>query len=125
MRKGEQMNNAMMFPKAGKARKRKKHKKSILQPKEDRRCYLCMILNNDYHEKAYLEEHHVLFGNTHAFAEAEGLKVNLCLDHHRIGPAAVHNNHDNAELLMRIAQKEWERTHSRDEWIRQAGKNYL
>ena len=64
----------MMFPKPTK-KKRKKHKKSIMQPKGDRRCYLCMLLDGDFTCKPYLEEHHVLFGNTHAFAEAEGLKV--------------------------------------------------
>lgn len=61
----------MMFPKPTK-KKRKKHKKSIMQPKGDRRCYLCMLLDGDFTCKPYLEEHHVLFGNTHAFAEAEG-----------------------------------------------------
>ena len=60
----------MMFPKPTK-KKRKKHKKSIMQPKGDRRCYLCMLLDGDFTYKSYLEEHHVLFGNTHAFAEAE------------------------------------------------------
>ena len=62
----------MMFPKPTK-KKRKKHKKSIMQPKGDRRCYLCMLLDGDFTCKPYLEEHHVLFGNTHAFAEAEKL----------------------------------------------------
>lgn len=93
----------MMFPKPTK-KKRKKHKKSIMQPKGDRRCYLCMLLDGDFTYKPYLEEHHVLFGNTHAFAEAEGLKVNLCLEHHRNGPAAVHNNAKNARILMAKAQ---------------------
>lgn len=94
----------MMFPKPTK-KKRKKHKKSIMQPKGDRRCYLCMLLDGDFTYKPYLEEHHVLFGNTHAFAEAEGLKVNLCLEHHRNGPAAVHNNAKNARILMAKAQE--------------------
>ena len=35
----------MMFPKPTKQKKRKKHKKSIMQPKGDRRCYLCMLLD--------------------------------------------------------------------------------
>ncbi|MCB6470955.1 hypothetical protein [Coprococcus comes] len=114
----------MMFPKPTK-KKRKKHKKSIMQPKGDRRCYLCMLLDGDFTYKPYLEEHHVLFGNTHAFAEAEGLKVNLCLDHHRNGPAAVHNNAKNARILMERAQEVYERTHTREEWMKNAGKNYL
>lgn len=107
----------MMFPKPTKQKKRKKHKKSIMQPKGDRRCYLCMLLDGDFTYKPYLEEHHVLFGNTHAFAEAEGLKVNLCLEHHRNGPAAVHNNAKNARILMAKAQEVYERTHTREEWM--------
>lgn len=115
----------MMFPKPTKQKKRKKHKKSIMQPKGDCRCYLCMLLDGDFTYKPYLEEHHVLFGNTHAFAEAEGLKVNLCLEHHRNGPAAVHNNAKNARILMAKAQEVYERTHTREEWMKNAGKNYL
>ena len=113
----------MMFPKPTKQKKRKKHKKSIMQPKGGRRCYLCMLLDGDFTYKPYLEEHHVLFGNTHAFAEAEGLKVNLCLEHHRNGPAAVHNNAKNARILMAKAQEVYERTHTREEWMKNAGKN--
>lgn len=114
----------LMFPKTGK-KKRKKHKKSILQNKSDRRCYLCVLLDQDQADKKYLEEHHVLFGTAHAFAEEEGLKVNLCLKHHREGAAAVHNNVDHARLLKRIAQETWEKTHTREEWMERVGKNYL
>lgn len=45
----------MMFPKPTKRKKRKKHKKSIMQPKGDRRCYLCMLLDGDFTYKPYLE----------------------------------------------------------------------
>ena len=85
-----------------------------------------MLLDNDFSYKSWLEEHHVLFGNTHEFAESEGLKVNLCGEkHHRVGPEAVHNNNENAKLLMAIAQKEWEKTHDHKEWMLRAGMNYL
>ncbi|MEE1560602.1 MAG: ParB N-terminal domain-containing protein [Coprococcus comes] len=90
--------------------------------------YPCRIVEDmSYKDQVgtMLEEHHVLFGNTHAFAEAEGLKVNLCLDHHRNGPAAVHNNAKNARILMERAQEVYERTHTREEWMKNAGKNYL
>lgn len=117
--------NDLMFPKPGKKKKRKRHKKSIMQPKTDRRCYLCMLLDGDYRAKPYLEEHHAVYGCDHAFAEAEGLKVNLCPNHHRDGPAAVHNNKENAEILMREAQRAYEREHSRKEWKEHVEKNYL
>ena len=123
--KKKQEKSNLLIPKQS-YQKKKKHKKSIMQPKEDRRCYLCMLLDNNFVHKVNLEEHHVLFGNAHAFAEAEGLKVNLCMErHHRYGPAAVHNNQENAELLMRIAQREWEKTHTHEEWMLHVGKNYL
>lgn len=115
----------MMFPKPTKQKKRKKHKKSIMQPKGDRRCYLCMLLDGDFSYKPCLHEHHVMFGNDHAFAEAEGLKVNLCLRHHLEGPEAVHNNHENAEILMAKAQEAFERTHSREEWTQNGRRDYL
>ena len=114
----------MMFPKPIK-KTRKKHKKSIMQPTGDRRCYLCMLLDEDFACKPYLEEQHVLLGKTHAFEEEEVLKVNLCLDHNINGPAAVHNNEKNARILMERAQEVYERTHTREEWMKNAGKNYL
>lgn len=114
----------MAFPKPGKKKKRKKHKPSILKTQKGV-CYLCARLNGDYWFKQ-TEEHHILFGSgRRPIAEAEGLKVNLCIDHHRTGPQAVHNCRETRELLCRIAQEEYEQTHTREEWMKIAGKNYL
>ena len=114
----------MAFPKPGKRKKRKKHKKSILRTRKGA-CYLCARLNNDYSEKI-TEEHHILFGSgRRELAEAEGIKVDLCIDHHRTGQQAVHNCRETRELLCRIAQEEYEQTHTHEEWMRLAGKNYL
>lgn len=114
----------MAFSKPGKRKKRKKHKKSILRTRKGV-CYLCARLNNDYSEKV-TEEHHILFGSgRREIAEAEGIKVDLCIDHHRTGQQAVHNCRETRELLCRIAQEEYEQTHTHDEWMRIAGKNYL
>ena len=57
--------------------------------------------------------------------EAEGLKVYLCLDHHIMGPEAVHNNHKNMRILHRDGQRAYERTHSRAEFMSLIGRNYL
>lgn len=114
----------MAFPKPGKRKKQKKHKKSILRTRKGV-CYLCARLNDDYSEKV-TEEHHILFGSgRRGLAEAEGIKVDLCIDHHRTGQQAVHNCRETRELLCRIAQEEYEQTHTHDEWMRLAGKNYL
>ena len=58
-------------------------------------------------------------------SEAEGLKVNLCLKHHREGPEAVHNNQAIRIELCRIAQEEYEKTHTHSEWMGTFKKNYL
>lgn len=107
-------------------KKRKKHGVSILQAKEDKCCYLCMLLDGDHREKR-VQEHHVVFGTANrAVSEELGLKVNLCVDrHHEFGKEAVHNNHENARILQREAQKIFERTHSHEEWMERIGRNYL
>lgn len=114
----------MAFPKPKKKKKKKIHKKSILKTAKGT-CYLCAYLNNDYSHK-YTEEHHVLFGSgLRANSEKEGLKVDLCLNHHRVGKDAVHNNKAMREKLCLIAQVEYEKTHAREEWKAFSKKNYL
>lgn len=47
--------SAMAFPKSSwgkQKKKRKKHRESIIQKKGDKRCLLCMLLDNDYREHA-------------------------------------------------------------------------
>lgn len=116
--------SGLMFPKPKRRKKRKIHKKTILKT-EKGICYLCANLDGDYSRK-YTEEHHVLFGSgQRAVSEAEGLKVNLCMDHHRTGKMAVHNSKAMRKNLCRIAQEEYEKAHSRAEWMEFSKKNYL
>ena len=89
----------MAFPKPGKKKKRKIHKKSILNSQKGI-CYLCARLNGDYSGK-------------------------LCIEHHRTGQQAVHNSRKTRELLCKIAQTEFEKVHTRKEWEQIARKNYL
>lgn len=114
----------LMFPKIPTKKKRKKHAKSIIQPKEDKRCYLCMLLHHDYSRK-YVEEHHIFPGSGRAKSEALGLKCNLCTEHHRTGLEAVHRNMEISRKLMQIAQKTYEQTHSHEEWMAEMGRNYI
>lgn len=110
-----------------KRRKKKKYKKikSIMQSKEDRRCYLSMLLDNDYREWDYLEEHHVIFGDEKWVSDAFGLRVNLRPEYHRTGPLAVHNNQEIAELLKRIAQQRFQEEYPDLNWHDFVEKNYL
>ena len=109
-----------------KTKKRKiRHPKSILHDK-DGTCYLCMKLENDYRLHAYLEEHHVIPGAAgRRISEEYGLKVYLCMPHHRGSAAAVHQNHDTMLLIQRDAQQAFERTRTREDWMRTVGRNYL
>ena len=111
--------------------KTKKHKKSILQPK-DGTCYICSRLHGDYRIKL-TEEHHIFYGSANRkVSETEGFKVDLCRRHHNYEwgccPEAVHHNPTGAGMdlwLKQEAQRKYEETHSREEFMKLIGKNYL
>lgn len=119
----------IMFPKQAK-KKRKKHRPSILHRK-DGTCFLCACLRGDFSKKQ-LEEHHIFYGPNRSISEEEGLKVYLCHSHHQYAyasdPEAVHANPKSKTsdlFLKRIAQEAYEKTHSREDFIRLIGRNYL
>ena len=112
----------MQIPKQKAVKKKRKHKKSILQ-KKDGTCYLC-VQEGIYRMWPYLEEHHVFDGPNRIHSEAEGLKVYLCIDHHR-GREGVHNNISLMRKLQQQAQREYEKTHSRQQFMELIGRNYL
>lgn len=115
----------LKFPKQKVKKKRKKHKASILQKKINGTCYLCERLHNDYRLYKYREEHHVFGGPNRSNSEAEGLKVYLCLEHHRTGKEAVHMNAAVRKMLQQDAQRVYELTHTREEFRKLIGRNYL
>ncbi len=74
-----------------------------------------------------LERHHVMFGNPRRqLAEEDGLWVWLCPEHHR-GTYGVHgrDGHELDSVLKRYAQRIYEQTHSREEWMERYRRNYL
>lgn len=100
--------------------------KSIMHNKSDGTCYLCMKLNQDYDRRTGLEEHHAMPGTANKrLAEHYGLKVYLCVQHHREGREAVHNNINNQRLLQREAQKAFEKKYSYEKWMEEFGRNYI
>lgn len=118
------MTDGLMFPKPGKKKKRKQHKKSILHGKNGT-CYLCMKLNGDYRTKRIIHRHHVYGGPNRPISEAEGFTVYLCLEHHEEGPEAVHNNKENKRLIQKDCQREYEKTHTRQQFMDLIRRNYL
>ena len=74
-----------------------------------------------------LEKHHVLFGTPRRkYADEDGLWVWLCPEHHR-GTYGVHGKegHDLDLTLKRVAQRAYEETHTREEWLKRYRRNYL
>lgn len=120
------MRQGLQFPKEQSKKKRKKHKDSILQDRRDGTCYLCVKLHGNHQIYRYREEHHVFGGNPDRnISEEEGFKVYLCPEHHRIGPEAAHRNIEIKRLLQQDAQRAYERTHSRAEFMALLNRNYL
>lgn len=71
------------------------------------------------------EQHHVFFGTaSRKRSEFYGLVVGLCPEHHR-GPTGPHMNRQNDLVLKRAAQKDFEREHTREEFIVNFGRSYL
>ena len=98
--------------------------KSIMHDKRDGTCYLCILLLQDYDRRTNLEEHHVIDGNPgRKLSEHYGLKVYLCIPHHRTSTEAVHVNMKNRRLLECAAQKAFEAKYSHEKWMEVFGRN--
>lgn len=92
--------------------------RSILQDRKE-----SYISGNTY----YLEEHHIFFGTANRkISEKQGFKVWLTSEEHR-GTYGVHGKHGrNLDIkLKRDAQRKYEETHTREDFIKLIGKNYL
>lgn len=84
------------------------------------------MIDGDDQPKTILHEHHIIPGTAGRIKSEElGLKVNLCVRHHMLGPDAVHENAEKSLLLKRIAQAEYERRNGHEKWMQEIGKNYL
>jgi Zn-finger protein len=90
--------------------------KSILQ--DEKECYLCG-------KKTGLEMHHVWGGVANRpISEKYGLKVWLCHECHTGNEGAQYDKMKNLQLKQ-DAQYAFEREHTRAEWMKLIGKNYL
>lgn len=102
--------------------------KSIMQAYDRSRgssCYLCEKLYGIYGTQ-YTEEHHAIGGTANRkLSEKYGLKVRLCIQHHREGPEAVHNNIGNMRLLQKDAQIAFEENYPNLSFTGIFGMNYL
>lgn len=113
----------LMFPKPIRKKKRKHHPAPIVDTVKGE-CFLCRL--EGISRQQYTEEHHVFYGGgLRRVSEENGFKAYLCPAHHKDGPRAVHNCRETRELLCRIFQAKYEETHTREEFERLIGRNYL
>lgn len=78
-------------------------------------CYVCGRRATDLH--------HIFGGRNRQISDKLGLTVHLCREHHR--EVHDHPNHGLDAILKRQAQKVFEKDHTREEFIRTFGKNYI
>lgn len=100
--------------------------KSIMQDKKE--CYMCRAKYGEGIDLSpyNLEVHHVFFGTANRKkSEAHGLKVWLCPGCHRTSRVSAHQCIAVADYLKREGQEAFERTHTRAEFMKIFGKNYL
>ena len=91
--------------------------KSILT-KNKESCYLC--------EGRAECVHHIYYGSKQrAASDKNGFVVPLCNRCHNMGDNSVHFNPKKDLFLKQRCQKEFEKTHTREEFMRIIGKNYL
>lgn len=117
--------SGLLYPKQKRKKRRRKHPPSIIH-QEPGTCWLCVALGTYMGRHRYLEEHHIFPGTWgRKISEENGFKVMLCPAHHREEPEAVHNNADNMQMLQKAAQAEYEKTHTREQWMDLMQRNYL
>ena len=90
--------------------------KSIMQI--ERECYLTGRTDN-------LHKHHVFGGPNRKISEANGFWCYLTADKHNMAVDSVHHNRALDLLVKTDCQQKFEEAHTREEFMRLIGRNYL
>jgi hypothetical protein len=69
--------------------------------------------------------HHIFGGPLRKISTANGFIVPLCHACHNMSDKGVHFNEQLSRMLKAEAQKEYEKEHSHDEFMKLIGRNYL
>ena len=96
--------------------------KSIIEPVpefpfETYQCFLCG-------RKTCLQKHHVFPGPNRKISEREGFWCHLCVDCHLSQDGAQYNP-EVGDYLKQQCQMAYEETHTREEFMKLIGRNYL
>lgn len=89
---------------------------SIIQ--DEKVCYVCGTTYG-------LHEHHIFGASNRKWSEKYGLKAWLCAPHHNMSDQGVHFQPELDRELKQIAQRKFEETHTREDFLRIFGRNYL
>ncbi|MBP3619108.1 MAG: hypothetical protein J6J24_00435 [Clostridia bacterium] len=89
---------------------------SILQKRKE--CYIT-------HSTVGLHKHHIFGGANRNISEKNGFWVWLRYDLHNLSNDGVHNDYQFNLQLKQKCQKEFEKTRSRQEFMKLIGRNYL
>lgn len=89
---------------------------SILQDKKE-----CFITHRTYS----LHKHHIYGGANRRISEEHGFYIWLVPELHNMSDKGIHFNKDFDLRIKRLCQIEYEKTHSRDEFMQLIGRNYL
>lgn len=82
-------------------------------------CYLCSRVG-DTTEK-YCHQHHIYEGKNRQASDRAGFYIYVCPQHHR----ETHRTPKLNKWLKEQTQRDFEREHTREEFMRIIGRNYL
>lgn len=82
-------------------------------------CYLCQRDGNS--SEQFCHKHHVYEGRNRQASERAGFVMYLCPRHH----AEIHKNYKLMEWAHKQTQRDYEQTHTREEFMKIIGRNYL
>ena len=104
-----------MYPKPPKGkRKRAVHSR----PTVEKKCYITGATEG-------LHKHHIFGAANRKLSEQYGLYVYLIPEYHNMSDKGVHFNKEFDLQLKREGQRKFEETHSREDFLRLFGRNYL
>lgn len=105
--------NPIWKPPKKKQKKAKNNKRAT-----DQDC--CIICS-----KPFAELHEIFYGPYRQKSIRYKLQVRLCIEHHREGPEAVHNNKTFDLQLKKEYQHKFEQQYSHEKFMQEFDKNYL
>lgn len=98
--------------------------KSVIEGDREDRCYICGRMQTEYY---HLHVHHIYKAANRKISDQNGFIVHLCPDCHTLKTDSVHGKEGHLKdiYLMKTCQIEYEKKHSRQEFMKLIGCNYL